>query len=86
MKSNPRYFSFSGVKSWSIIHWNVAGELVRLKNMTFRMYSPKGILNAAFHQSSGHMQMLWYPHQMLRAVNKTFPLRFSKICSIWGLG
>ena len=49
---------------WSIIVWNVAGELVSLKYMTMGSQTPKQVLNAAFHWSPSHMQMLLYPHRM----------------------
>ena len=34
-----------------IISWNVAGELVRPKNITSGSNSPSGVRNAAFHSS-----------------------------------
>ena len=42
--------------------WNVAGELVRPKNMTVGSYSPLLVLKAAFHSSLSVMQILLYHH------------------------
>ena len=49
---------------WSIIVWNVAGELVSPKYMTIGSQTPKQVLKAAFHWSPSHMRMLLYPHRM----------------------
>ena len=40
----------------------MAGELHILKNMMFSLNSPSGVVKAAFHQSSGLMRTLLYPH------------------------
>ena len=49
---------------WSIIVWNVAGELVSPKYMTMGSQMPKHVLNVAFHWSLLHIWMLLYPHRM----------------------
>ena len=51
---------------WTIIVWKVAGELVSPKYMTMGSQMPKQVLNAAFHWSPLWIQMLLYPHQMLK--------------------
>jgi len=56
-----------------IIIWNVAGELVSLKNMTVGSNSPSGVRNAAFHSSPGLIWMLLYPQQTSNLVNKVHP-------------
>ena len=53
-----------GQKMWSIIVWNVAGELVSPKYMTIGSQMPKHVLKAAFHWSPSHIRMLLYPHWM----------------------
>jgi hypothetical protein len=44
-----------------IIIWNVAGELVRPKNIMVGLKSPSRVRKAAFHSSPGLIQMLLYP-------------------------
>ncbi len=53
-----------------IMVWNVAGELVRLKNITVGSYRPSLVMKAAFHRSSGLMSTSLYPHSMSKPVNK----------------
>ena len=53
------------LSSWAkmafIMVWKVAGELVRLKNITLGSNSPWLVINAAFHWSPSLMQTLLYP-------------------------
>jgi len=53
MKTDVSPFATSGRNIVFIIIWNVAGELVRPKNMTVGSNSPSGVRNAAFHSSPG---------------------------------
>ena len=53
--------------------WKVAGELHILKNMTFGLNSPSGVVKVAFHQSSGLMRTLLYPHCTLNLVKINNP-------------
>ena len=62
--------------------WKVAGELVRLKNMTVGSYSPSGVVNAAFQQSSFFIFTVLYPHQMSTMVKRVHPQRRSICCGI----
>ena len=63
--SSKAHFSAHGCNIWSIIAWNVAGELVRPKNITFGSYSPYLVLNAALCWSPSLILMLLYPQRML---------------------
>src|SRR6266567_8394098 len=80
MESHP--FATSVQKMVFIIIWNVAGELVRPKNITVGLNSPSGIRNAAFHSSPSLMRTLLYPHLTLNLVNSMHPLRQS---IVWGI-
>ena len=51
----------------------MAGELHIPKNMTFGLNSPSGVVKVAFHQSSGLMRALLYPHHMLNLVKINDP-------------
>ena len=53
--------------------WNVAGEFVRLKNMTLGSNRPWFVINAAFHLSPSLMCTLLYPHHMLNLENNDAP-------------
>ena len=55
-----------------IIVWNVAGELVRLKNMTLGSNRPWLVINATFHLSP-LMHTLLYPHRMSNLENNDAP-------------
>jgi len=66
-------FATSGWNIVFIIIWNVAGELVRPKNMTIGSNNPSGVRKAAFHSSPGLIQMLLYPHQTSNLVNRVHP-------------
>jgi hypothetical protein len=55
--------AISSLKMSFIIVWNVAGELVNLKNITRGSKSPWFVQNAAFHSSPSFIWMLLYPHQ-----------------------
>ena len=46
--------------------WKVAGEFVRLKNITLGSKSPRLVTNATFHLSPSLIRTLLYPHRMLR--------------------
>jgi hypothetical protein len=65
-----------------IIAWKVTGEFVNPKNMTIGLYSPSLVMNAAFHQPSGLMRTLLYPHSTLNPVNRVQP--HSRLIS-WGI-
>jgi hypothetical protein len=65
-----------------IIIWKVAGELVRLKNMTSGLKSPAGVSNAAFHLSPCLIRMLLYPYLMLSLVKSVHPI--SQLM-VWGI-
>src|SRR6266436_4280905 len=67
-----------------IIIWKVAGEFVRLKNMTVGSNSPSGVRKAAFHLSPSLIQMLLYPHWMSTFVKRVHPCRLSITCGIKG--
>jgi hypothetical protein len=60
-----------------IIIWNVAGKLVRLKNITVGLNSPLGVRKAAFHLSPSQIQMLLYPHCVLNLINRVHPTNWS---------
>src|SRR5258708_38235778 len=79
-KSHPCTTCFQNIVF--IIIWKVAGEFVRLKNMTVGLKSPSGVRKAAFHSSPGFMCMLLYPHHMSNLVNNVHPLRQSMV---WGM-
>ena len=65
-----------------IIIWNIAGELVRPKNMTVGSNNPSWVRNAAFPLSPSLIQMLLYPQQMSTIINLVHPLRWS---ITWGM-
>ena len=69
-----------------IMVWKVAGELVRPKNMTVGSYSPSGVVNAAFQQSSFFILTVLYPHQMSTVVKRVHPQRWLICCGIRGRG
>ena len=71
-------------KMWFIIIWKVAGELVRLKNITSGSNSPSGVKKAAFHSSPSLIRMLLYSQRMLNFVNKVHPANRSTTCRING--
>ncbi len=49
--------------------WKVAGEFIRLKNMTVGSYRPSLVMKVAFHWSLGLMSTSMYPHSMSNPVN-----------------
>src|SRR6266576_194372 len=65
-----------------IIIWNVAGELVRPKNITVGSNSPSGVRNAPFHSSPSLIRMLLYPHHTSNFVNRVLLLKRS---IVWGM-
>ncbi len=65
-----------------IIIWKVAGELVRLKNMTVGLNSPFGVRKVAFHSSPSLICILLYPQQTLTFVKRVQPLNLSMT---WGI-
>src|ERR1700733_14812500 len=65
---------------------NVAGELVRPKNMTLGWNNPNGVLNAAFHRSLFLIRIFSYPQRMSNFVNSSFPCRWSRIVLMRGSG
>ena len=74
------------LKMLSIIAWNVAGELHRLKNITVGSKSPQLVLNAAFHWSPSRMRTLLYPHHTSSLVKNRAPLSLSSSSLIKGKG
>ena len=71
---------------WFMVRQNVAGELVRPKNMTHGWNSPKGVLNAAFHWSSFLILMLLKPQCMSNLVKMLFPWSELRMTSMRGCG
>src|SRR6266851_2976958 len=69
-----------------IIVWNMAGELVSLKNMIVGSYRPSLIIKATFHQSFSLIRTLLYPHSMSNPVNKVQLYSQSVSCGIRGRG
>ena len=67
-----------------IIIWNVAEELVKLKNMTLGSNSPSGVRNAAFHSSPGFIRILLYPHLTSNFVKRVHLLRRSIVAGMRG--
>jgi len=53
MNTDVSPFATSGQNIVFIIIWNVAGELVRPKNMMVGSNNPSGVRKAAFHLSPG---------------------------------
>ena len=66
--------------------WKVASELHILKNMMFGSNSPSGVVKMAFHQSSGLMRMLLYPHHTLNLVKINDPHNMSIRLKMRGRG
>jgi len=56
-----------------IIIWNVAGELVRPKNITVGSNNPSSVRKAAFYSLPGLIQILLYPHWTSNLVNNVHP-------------
>jgi len=52
----------------SIIVWNVAGELVSPKNITFGWKSPRLVINTALCRSSSTICTVLYPQRMSTTV------------------
>ena len=71
---------------WSIIIWNVVGELVSPKYMTMGSQMPKHVLNAAFHWSPSWRQMLLYPHRMSKVEKMNELARADMDSLIMGMG
>jgi len=69
-----------------IMVWNVAGELVRLKNMTVGLKSPSFVMKATFHLSSSLMSTSLYPHSTSIPMNRVHPLSRSISWGIRGSG
>src|SRR6266566_9640431 len=82
MESHP--FATSVWKMVFIIIWNVAGELVRPKNITVGSNNPSGVRNAPFHSSPSLMRMLLYPHRTSNFVNRVLLLSQSIVCGMRG--
>ena len=55
-----------------IITWNIASELVRLKNITVGLNNPSGIVKATFHLSPSLILTLLYPHLKYNFMNTFF--------------
>ena len=71
------FSAMRSLKMWFMSAWKVVGELHRSKNITVGLNSSKGMINAAFHLSSGLMRILLYPHQMSILVKIDNPLSLS---------
>ena len=71
---------------WSIIFWNVAGELHILKNITVGSKFFLLVLNAAFHSSPSLIQTLLYPHWISSLVKYFNPWSLSMMSEINGSG
>jgi len=84
MNTDVSPFATSGRNIVFIIIWNVAGELVRPKNITVGSNSPSGVRKAAFHSSLGLIRMLLYPHQTSNLVNSVHPANQSMTEGIRG--
>src|SRR6266700_6983370 len=82
MYTESHSFATSVRKMVFIIIWNVAGELVRPKNITVGSNSPSRVRNAPFHLSPSLIRMLLYPHRTSNFVNRVLLLRWS---IIWGM-
>src|SRR5712672_3047798 len=82
--SQPSRISSSNIVF--IMAWNVAGELVRPKNMTVGSYSPLLVMKAAFHSSPFLMHTLLYPQQTSNLVKSFFILTRLISCGIRGNG
>ncbi len=70
----------SAMRSWKIVFiiiWNIARELVSLKNMMVGSNSPLFVVNTTFHWLPSLIQMLLYPHLMLNFMNKVHPCSWS---------
>ena len=72
--------------SWSMIHWKVAGELQRPKNITRGMKYLKGVRKAAWCLSSGLILMLLNPHRISSLVKTITEVRLMMSWSIKGSG
>jgi len=84
MNTDVSPFATSGRNIVFIIIWNVAGELVRPKNITVGSNSPSGVRKVAFHLSPGLIRMLLYPHHTLNLVNSVHPANRSIMEGIKG--
>jgi len=69
-----------------IMVWKVASEFVRPKNMTIGSYSPSGVVNTAFQQSSGWIFIVLYLHQMSTVVKRVHSHKRLICCGIKGKG
>ncbi|KAF9807302.1 hypothetical protein IEO21_08282 [Rhodonia placenta] len=77
------------MRSWKIfiiITWKVAGELVRLKNITRGSYNPWLVTKTIFHLSPALIWTLLYPHRMSNLVKSVAPWSLSTISVISGSG
>jgi hypothetical protein len=83
MNTSP--LAISSLKYASIIIWNVAGELVKPKNMTFSSKSPLFVLNAALGWSPSLIRTLLYPHRISNLVNQSASRIWAMISLINGM-
>ena len=74
------------LQDFFIIVWNIASELVSLKNITASLNDPFSVVNAAFHLSSSFIHTLLYPHHRSIFVNTFFVLIFYTMSKIKGKG
>ena len=66
--------------------WNIAGELIRPKNITVSSNDPSDVMNAAFYLSPSFICILLYPYHKSNLVNTFFVSIFSMISEIKGKG
>jgi len=69
-----------------IMVWNVAGELVKPKNITVGSNDPSGVVNAAFHLFPPFIYILLYSYHKSNLLNTLFVSMFSMISEIKGKG
>ena len=67
-----------------IMVWNVAGELVKLKNITVGLNDPSGVVNAAFHLFSPFIHILLYSYHKSNLLNTLFVSMFYMVSEIKG--
>ena len=69
-----------------IMIWNIAGELVSLKNITIGSKGPSSVVKATFYLSSSLILTLLYPHLKSIFIKIFFIPIFSKTSDIKGRG
>jgi len=69
-----------------IITWKVAGEFVRLKNMTRGSNDPSSVVNTAFHSSPSFILILLYPYLRFIFMKTLFISMLSRTSNMRGSG